>query len=255
LKNINFANYSSVKIGSTIPVKLIKNIDDYSHYHIIGGANNLLVSNTPPKLAMLSKEFDYIKLDENILTVGAATKSGKLFSFCKKNNIKGLEFLSHLPGTIGGIVKMNAGLKEYEIFNNLISITTKDGIITKENIEFSYRKTNINSVIFEASFNIDFGFDKDMIEVFKKMRLNQPKEPSFGSCFKNPASDFAGRLIDDVGLKGLQVGQVCFSDLHANFLVNLGNGKFKDAISLIEMAKEKVYEKHSIILEEEVVIL
>jgi UDP-N-acetylmuramate dehydrogenase len=255
LKKIDFSKYSSIKIGPQLDVKLIDEIDDYSQYYIIGGANNLLVSPNSKPLALLSKEFDYIKLDDNILTIGAATKSGRVYSFCKKNNITGLEFLSNLPGTMGGIIKMNAGLKEYEIFNSLISIKTNDGIIKKDNIKFSYRKTDITNIIFEIKLKVDFGFDNNLVELFDNMRKNQPKSPSFGSCFKNPSGDFAGRLIDEVGLKGFQIGEVAFSTVHANFLVNLGHASFDDAITLINLAKDKVYSKYDILLEEEVIIL
>jgi UDP-N-acetylmuramate dehydrogenase len=255
LRIVDFSSYSSVKIGTKCEVKLINKIDDYSDYFIIGGANNLLVSPNPPKIAMLSKEFDYIKIENNKLIVGAATKSGKLFSFCKKHDIKNFELLSNLPGTIGGLIKMNAGLKSYEIFNNLISIKTKEGIIPKIDISYGYRNTDIKDVIYEATFNIEYGFNQELTEEFIKMRKNQPKNPSFGSCFKNPKDDYAGRLIEDVGLKGHKIGDVCFSQEHANFLVNLGNGTFDDAIKLINLAKEKVLKKHNILLEEEVIIL
>lgn len=91
-----------------------------------------------------------------------------------------------------------------------------------------------------------------------KMRQNQPTEPSFGSCFKNPKGDFAGRLIEAVGLKGVRFGKnksLCFSEKHANFLVNLGDSTFEEALELIEIAKEKVQKERGIALENEVQIL
>ena len=87
------------------------------------------------------------------------------------------------------------------------------------------------------------------------MRSNQPSTPSAGSCFKNPEGDYAGRLIEEVGLKGLMRGSMCFSKEHANFLVNNGDGKFEDAMWLIDEAKRRVKEKFDISLECEIVIL
>jgi UDP-N-acetylmuramate dehydrogenase len=99
------------------------------------------------------------------------------------------------------------------------------------------------------------GFDKTKVEMFKKMRSNQPSTPSAGSCFKNPKGDYAGRLIEEVGLKGKRVGDMEFSTQHANFLVNHGKGNFDDAIFLIQEAQKRVYEKFAIWLECEIVIL
>ena len=110
-REINFSKYSSIKIGQIESVELIDSIIKLPpQYCLIGGANNILISPSPPPLAMLSKRFDYIKIENNLLYIGSATKSGRVYSFCKKHNIKGFEYLSKLPGTMGGIVKMNAAM-------------------------------------------------------------------------------------------------------------------------------------------------
>ena len=255
-KLIDFKKYSSIKIGPILKVKIIEKIDkDNEKYFIIGGANNLLVSKKPPPLAMLSKKFDYIKIKNNELIIGAATPTGKVVSFCKKYNIGGFEFLSKLPGTIGGAVKMNAGVKEYEIKNILKWIRVYKGKIYAKDLKLEYRKTDIKNIIYEAGFDIRFGFDFELLNSLINLRKNQPKYPSAGSVFKNPPKNFAGKLIEDVGLKGKRVGDIAFSDLHANFLINLGDGTFEDAIYLIKEAKKRVYEKYKIVLEEEIVIL
>jgi len=124
---------------------------------------------------------------------------------------------------MGGLVKMNAGLKSWEVFNYVHSIKTKDGYIKKEDIDYSYRHTKIEDIVYEVVFNVTNGFSKDMLKQFNKMRDNQPHMPSAGSCFVNPDNDFAGRLIEEIGLKGLAKGDMSFSSQHANFLVN--NGK------------------------------
>jgi len=255
-KLIDFSKYSSIKIGPKIEVEFINefsSIDDKSY--IIGGCSNLLIGNNPPKLIALSKTFDYIKLNGDILTIGGATPSGKIFSFCKRNDIKGFEFLSHLPGKLGGLVKMNAGMKQYEIFNNLLFIKTKKEILQKQDIDFGYRYAKIDDIIIEASFLAKKGFDFQKTDMFKNLRKNQPKNPNAGSCFKNPPKNFAGELIEKVGLKGKKMGGMAFSPLHANFLVNLDNGSFEDAITLINEAKKRVFEQFGIMLELEIKIL
>ncbi len=255
-KQVNFKKYSSFKIGSEVSIALLENdFSDIDKYYLIGSCNNTLVGNNPPPLMMLDKMYDYIKIENNTLKVGGATPSGKVASFCKKNNIANLEFLAHLPGKLGGLVFMNAGLKEFEIFNVLVDVTTTEGTYKKETIEYGYRYANINKPILEASFSLESGYDVSKVKMFKKMRSNQPSTPSAGSCFKNPKGDYAGRLIEAVGLKGIMKGSMCFSLEHANFLVNNGDGEFKDAIWLINEAKRRVQEEFDILLECEIIIL
>ena len=255
-KRINFSKYSSIKVGGEVEVSLLEEASDFNeNYYLLGSCNNTLIGTQPPPLMILSKKYDYIKIEDNILKIGGATPSGKIASFCKKHNIANFELVSHLPGTLGGLVYMNAGLKEYEIFNYLISIETTKGVFPREEIEYGYRYTNITSPILEVSFELKQGFDLDKVEMFKKMRSNQPSTPSAGSCFKNPEGDYAGRLIEAVGLKGERVGDMEFSTVHANFLVNHGNGTFDDAIYLIEEVQKRVFEEFSINLECEIIIL
>ncbi len=254
-KTIDFSKFSSIRIGPVADVALIENDVVPEGHVIVGSANNLLVSPTPPPLMVLSKAYDFIRIEENRLTIGAATPGGRVVSFCKKNDIAHFEYLSKLPGTIGGMLKMNAGLKEYEIFNHLIAIRTPSGWIPKEAIDYGYRKTSINEVVFEAAFELEKGFSHERLEMFAQMRSNQPHEPSAGSCFKNPPGDYAGRLIEAVGLKGKRQGGMAFSEVHANFLVNYGNGSFEDAMALIHEAQERVAKEFAIALQCEVVIL
>lgn len=252
---IDFKRYSSIKIGPELEVLVINEIGDYSDYQIIGRANNLLISpNTKKKFAILGEEFDYIRLEENLLYVGCATTSGKLLTFTRKNDIANLEFLAKLPGNLGGLVKMNAGLKSWEVFNYIHSIKTKDGYIKKEDVDYSYRHTKLDSIVYEVVFNVEYGFCKEKLKEFNRMRDNQPHVPSAGSCFINPKGDFAGRLIQEVGLKGELKGGMSFSSQHANFLVNNGDGTFEDAIYLIDEAKKRVKEQFNIDIKEEVII-
>jgi len=226
-----------------------------SGYRLIGGANNLLVSPTPPPLAILDKCFDFIRLEETMLHVGGATPSGKMLSFAKKHNLAGFELMQKLPGTLGGMIAMNAGLKEWEIFNDLIAIRTESGWVPKSQIEHGYRFAKLKGVVYEATFTCKEGFDENLLAMFKKMRDNQPKEPSAGSCFKNPVGQYAGKLIEEVGFKGKRVGAMMFSNVHANFLVNLGGGTYEQAMELITAVKEEVFNRFNVKLEEEIIIL
>ena len=254
-ETIDFKKYTSIHIGAKHKVAIIDEIDAYKNFTIIGRGNNLLISNNPPKLARLSDEFDYTIQKGDKLIVGAATSSGKVLTYAKKHNLANFEFFAKLPGNIGGLTKMNAGLKEWEIFNHTDSIKTCNGIIKKEDIEHSYRHTNINDIIYEVTFNIESGFDIEQQKMFLQMRDNQPNLPSAGSCFKNPKVHSAGYLIEKVGLKGYTVGGMAFSSIHANFLVNMGGGTYDEAIKLISLAQEKVKKEFDIELECEIVIL
>jgi len=254
LKTINLETYTSIKIGPTLYVEVIEKPLHVEAF-LLGGGNNLLISPNPPKMAMLGKVFDFLHVEEDILHIGGATPSGKILSFAKKHNLKNFELMQKLPGTLGGMVKMNAGLKEWEIFNHLVAIKTENGWFEKKDIEFGYRRTDIEGTIYEATFKIQYGFDISLLEIFKKMRDNQPKLPSAGSCFKNPVGNFAGKFLDEAGLKGFKIGDMAFCETHANFLVNLGNGTFEDAIELIDLAKKRVFEKNGIDLELEIKIV
>lgn len=256
IKTIDFSKYSSIKCGPVTDVHVITSKNDVpKDAKIIGLANNVLIHPRAKNLALLSKDFDYIKLCDDQLFIGAATPSGKIVSFCKKEGIGGFEFLSALPGNLGGLLKMNAGLLGYEIFDLLRYLSTQSGTFTKDRIPHGYRYAQIDGVIFEAVFNVKKGFDSAVVEFIKQKRKNQPKQPSAGSCFKNPPNDFAGRLIETVGLKGYQNGGFAFSQDHANFLINTGDGTYEEAIWLIEEAKKRVFEAFGILLETEIDII
>lgn len=255
-KTIDFSTFSSIRIGPRVDVFVLETPQPLPENHwLIGGANNLLLGPTPPPLAILSKAFDFIHVDNTLLHVGAATPSGKLFSFAKKHNLGGLEFMQQLPGTLGGMLAMNAGLKGWEIFNPLLAVRTHAGWVEKTDIAHGYRYAKLPDVVFEAHFTCKEGFDAALAEQFRQMRQNQPKDPSLGSCFKNSEGESAGRLLEEAGFRGKQYGGMAFSAQHANFLVNLGGGTYEEAVTLIQEAKEAVVAKTGISLELEIKIL
>jgi len=255
-KTIDFARFSSIKVGSPVEVLMLECEDEIPKDRlIIGHANNLLVSPNPKPLMMLSKDFSFIELEEDRLTIGCATPTGKILSFAKKNDLAGFEFVSKLPGSLGGMIAMNAGVKAYEVFNVLEAVKINNEWIKKEDIEHGYRFAKLNGVATEVRFHVKKGFSKELLDELVNLRSNQPKTPSAGSAFKNPEGDYAGRLIEAVGLKGLSKGAMQWSDVHANFLVNHGGGVFEDAKYLIDLAKERVYEAFGVELIEEVKVL
>ncbi len=254
-KTIDLARLSSIGIGPVAEVFMIEEERYPDDGYLIGAANNILFGNDLPPLMKLSKRYDFIHIRDGLLHIGAATPGGKIVSFCKKHDIGGFEFLSRLPGTLGGMLKMNAGLKAYEIFNPLVALRTRHGWQIKETIPHAYRTTGIDEVVFEASFVMKNAFDTAKMAVFEKMRNNQPADPSAGSAFKNPPGDYAGRLIESVGLKGYRIGDMAFSGRHANFLVNLGRGTFDDAVSLLTLAQARVFNRYDIRLEREIIVV
>jgi len=255
-KTIDFSKYSSIKVGQPTEVLMIEEGDEIpTDRYLIGGANNLLVSPTPPPLMMLSKDFASITQEENMLTIGAAMPTGRIVSYAKKHDISGFEFCSKLPGTLGGMLAMNAGVKEYEIFNILHSIKINGEWILAQEIEHGYRFAKLEGIATHARFEIQHGFSQELLDDLLNLRSNQPHEPSAGSAFKNPESDYAGRLIEAVGLKGTRKGQMQWSTVHANFLVNLGGGTYEEAKSLIDLAKSEVLKMFDIRLIEEIKIL
>lgn len=255
-KTIDFSKYSSIKVGQPTEVLMLEKGDlPPKERYLIGGANNLLVSPNPPPLMMLSKDFASIEEKEGFLVIGAAMPTGRIVSYAKKNDIGGFEFCSKLPGTLGGMLAMNAGVKSYEIFNILESIEIEGKWIQKAHIEHGYRFAKLSGIATAAKFKITPGFNKQLFEELLDLRSNQPHDPSAGSAFKNPQDDHAGRLIEAVGLKGVKKGGMSWSEVHANFLVNLGGGTFEDAKYLIDLAKEKVLREFNIELKEEIKIL
>ena len=261
---VDFSKFTSVRIGGVHEIFEVNSLDDLNSAEflgavMIGGGNNLLISPNPPKMAILGKNFDYINLerfgDKIYLEIGAATKSAKIYNFSKQNNIAGLEFLKNIPGTLGGLIKMNAGLLKFSISDNLTHVHLVRGWVGKDEISFSYRHSGIDEAILGAKFELTKGFDAGISEAISAKRANQPKGASFGSCFVNPDGHFAGALIEAVGLKGYTIDGAKFSEEHANFLINFNHASFENATSLINLAKARVLEKFGIELKSEVCIL
>ncbi len=255
-KTIDFSTYSSIRLGKPEEVLMIEMGNEIpSDRYLIGGANNLLLSPAPPLLMMLSKDFAYIKESDGAIEIGAAMPTGRIVSYAKRHDIGGFEFCAKLPGTLGGMLAMNAGVKEYEIFNILHSIEIDGKWIPKEEIEYGYRFAKLGGVATAARFEMHRGYSQALNEELKALRANQPHDPSAGSAFKNPEGDSAGRLIEAVGLKGHRDGGMAWSEVHANFLVNKGGGTYDEATRLIGLARKRVADEFGVGLELEIKVL
>jgi UDP-N-acetylmuramate dehydrogenase len=175
-KSIDLSKHTNIRIGPKIDITIIEKGDIIpKEKHLIGGGANILVSDNPPPLMMLGKDFDYIKLDANSIIIGAATPTGKVLSFAKKNNLKGFEFFAKLPGTLGGMLAMNAGVKAYEIFNILKAISIEGEWTNKTDIEHGYRYAKLGGIALEATFEKEEGFDAKLLDELISLRKNSLK--------------------------------------------------------------------------------
>ena len=232
---------------------------------VVGNGSNFLISDTAKIFVVSTKKLNnYIIIKNSKLYVSSSTMLSAVYSKTMNRNLSGFEALATIPATIGGAIKNNASAFNQTIFDNLEYIKVFDGKksrkIYKDKIEYAYHKTNItNCIILSAKFNLK-GENKYVLHTkflnYQKTRLNkQPKEFSCGSIFQNPENQFAGELIEKCGLKGLTQNDAQISDIHANFIINNGNARFEDIIYLINLCKEKVFNKFKIKLEEEVEII
>jgi UDP-N-acetylmuramate dehydrogenase len=232
----------------------------------LGHGTNLLVSDRGIRglVIRLGEGFNQISIDDVKVTAGAGAGFGELVETVVDRGLEGLEFGEGIPGTVGGGLVMNAGAFGGEIARvvTLVHGVTEEGearALTPEEVNFAYRRTRLpaNFVISRVDFELRHG-DRGalwarVMEVRGKRAARQPRGvPNAGSIFKNPAGNFAGRLLEAAGLKGRRIGGAAFSERHANFIVNLGGARAEDVQALIELARAKVNDQSGILLESEV---
>ena len=239
---------------------------------ILGAGSNTLFRDKGVKGAVvkLSRDFSYIKIiDKNILDVGAATLDRKVANFAKDNSLGNLEFLSCIPGSIGGAIAMNSGCYDNDISNILLSIRAIDKNslseieIKKEDIKFFYRGTNLSKdlIIISAKLKGVLGkkneIEKKQSDLIEKKKRSQPSQiKTCGSTFKNISKDKkAWMLIKESGCNYFKEGDATISEKHCNFFVNNGNAKSSDIENLIKKVKKRVYEITGVNLELEIKII
>ncbi len=253
-------------------VNFLKKLNNKERIFILGAGSNTLITDNifDGVVIKLGKSFSNISLGKDIIIAGSATLDKTLSEFAAEYSLTGFEFLSCIPGTIGGGIRMNAGCFGSEFRDLLISIQVIDklGNITTmpaKDIKFEYRKCNLpDDIIFlSASFKAIKGQMKEIKNKIKKLKKekekNQPtKIKTSGSTFKNPISQTKKKvweLIKDSVPLDQSFGDACISEKHCNFFVNKGNASFNDMKKLINYVSEKVMKKTGIILEKEIKIL
>ena len=281
-RDVSLAKHTTFKIGG--PAKyffkagdkedLIKAISVAKNYNlpffILGGGSNLLVSGKGYKGLIVKIQDTGYEIRDTKIIVRAGAALSKLVNLALKNNLTGLEWAAGIPGTLGGAIYGNAGgfgssmvdiVKNVEVLN---AKALKLKTFGNKDCKFGYRdsifKKNKNLIILSAILKLKKGEKKEIKKktngFFDYRKKTQPlKFHCAGSIFKNPVDSFAGELIEKCGLKGKKIGNVDVSEKHANFIVNLGNGKAKDVIELINLIKEKVKKKFKIELKEEIQFL
>lgn len=242
-------------------------------YFVIGNGSNLLVDDKGYRGVIVStKGNDNVRIykegDKNFVNAGAGILLSKLASITAQNGFAGFEFAGGIPGTLGGAVAMNAGAYGGEIKDVIESarvITSSGDIITlnKDELEMSYRSSIVQKeqmIVLDALFAFENGdrqqIEAKMKELNEQRRSKQPLEyGSAGSTFKRPEGHFAGKLIQDAGLKGYRCGDIMVSEKHSGFVVNVGNGTFEQAMSVIDHVRDEVMKSFGVNLELEVKIL
>ena len=236
--------------------------------YIIGNGTNIIVKDKGFRGIIIKLDFKHLKIEKDKVVAGAGVPVALLSEFTYRKGISGFEFLSGIPGTVGGAVKMNAGAFGGEIKDILIETTIIDEKYNLKKIDSqSHNFTYRNSIFFEKKWIIvgsSFKLEKGSIEDIKEKRKSfmqsrkekQPIEfPNAGSIFKRSDDCIPAKLIDDAGLKGYSIGGAQISEKHAGFIVNKGNATSTDIIKLIKYTKEIIKEKYGIELQQEVIVL
>ena len=281
LYNENLSKYSWFNLGG--PGKIVfkpKNLSELSTFlhntqgfgrvKVLGVGSNTLIRDGgfDGVIIKLGKSFAHTSLlNENTIIVGSSALDKNVSNFAYEKSITGLEFLSCIPGTIGGGIRMNSGCYGEDISKILVSVQVMDltgklRIIYSSNIKFSYRTCNLddNLIFISATFRGN-KHDKSNIQkkinnlILKKKKDQPSKIKTCGSTFKNPENNKAWKLIKDSGCAGMSIGDAHVSKKHCNFFVNKGNAKSKDLEKLIYKVKSEVLDKTGINLELELQII
>ena len=272
-------NHTSFKIGGSADflvtprtVDQIKNLiitlkKENIPVFIMGNGSNLLVSDKGIRgvVIKLSKNFSSFSISGDEVTAQSGILLSTLSKSIVNESLSGFEFASGIPGTIGGAVTMNAGAYDSEMKNIVEEVVAMDmdgniKTFTNQEMNFRYRKSRVTDetlVVLEAKLKLDKGNIEDIkakIDDFTVRRTT--KQPltaySAGSTFKRPEGYFAGKLIEDAGLKGIIMRNAAVSSLHSGFVINTGDATCENILELIEFIKLTVFSKFGVMLEEEV---
>lgn len=235
-------------------------------WRILGNGSNLLVRDegVPGLVLRIRKVLDSVRVDGTTIVAGAGAALPAVANRAAAEGLAGLEFAAGIPGTVGGAIVMNAGWHAHEVSSVVVRVEWLDAhgasrVVPREECGFGYRKSVFRErggVVLRATFALvpeDPTVLKGRLDAYAASRkANQPTEvPSCGSVFLKPQDDFAGRLIEEAGLKGHRVGGVEVSTKHANFFVNVGGGTAKDVLALVEHVERVVLERFGVRLTRE----
>ena len=278
LTDVKLSNYTTYKVGGIAKViiypsnidkliELIKILKSQNiKYMVLGYGSNVLFSdNVYDGVIIKLDEFNNIEFNNDKVTAGSGASLMKVALMSVKKGLSGLEFATGIPGSIGGAIYMNAGAYKSDmgyVVTKIKVLTPKYRVITMVNkeLDFHYRtsflKKHPDYICLEATIKLKKGNKEeieDLVKERKQRRLEtQPLEyPSAGSVFRNPEGMYAGKLIEDLGYKGLTKGGAQISLKHANFIINNNNATAQDIKDLIDFIKEEVKEKYNIDLKVE----
>ena len=288
MKNINFeekillSNYTTIKVGGFAEYfSKPNNTDEFislikwaylnnQECRIIGAGSNLLINNICIKgLTICTKTMRSLKIDaiKGIVEAEAGVMLPTMSNMLAKNGLQGGEWTVGIPGTIGGAIFMNAGSGNISLAKNLLSVQVIDTKtleiyeMQKKEIDFEYRFSPFQQnnlliisakLFFEPQGNIEKLLETTKSNLKRKTETQPYDLPSFGSVFKNPTNNYAGKLIEELGLKGFKIGGAEISTMHGNFIVNNSSANSKDILDLITVIQQKVLQKKGIFLEPEV---
>ena len=282
LQNESMKNHTSFRIGGPVDLMILPSnaeqirlafqiLKDHNiPFMVMGNGTNLLVKDKGIRGAVIkiANRFSNAVVKDDCILAQAGILLSALSNLALKHSLRGLEFASGIPGTLGGAVTMNAGAYGGEMKDVVewVSVIDGDGKImalTKEELGLGYRTSIIqdaNMIVLEVLIQLKKGNyeeSKALIqELTKRRKEKQPLSyPSAGSAFKRPVGYYAGKLIQDAGLKGMRIGDAQISEKHSGFIINLGNATACDVIKLIEKAQAKVKELTGVELIPEVKIV
>ncbi|MDD3139413.1 MAG: UDP-N-acetylmuramate dehydrogenase [Lachnospiraceae bacterium] len=275
----SMANHTTFRIGGNADIFVTPtNIEEIKEiitlcqeqempFYIVGNGSNLLVGDKGYRglIIQIYSEMNQIIVEDDYIKAEAGALLSKIASKALANSLTGFEFASGIPGTLGGAVFMNAGAYGGEMKDILYNVTalTPDGtimVIPKEELELGYRTSVVSKrkyIVLSAMIKLQQGEKQkisDRMEELKEQRTTkQPLEfPSAGSTFKRPVGHFTGKLIQEAGLCGFQVGGAAISEKHCGFVINKDHATAKDVVVLMQQVSEKIEEQFGVILEPEI---
>ncbi|HUN66043.1 MAG TPA: UDP-N-acetylmuramate dehydrogenase [Bacteroidota bacterium] len=229
-----------------------------------GKGSNMLVSDEGIRGAVINLEYGMhtLRSDGDLIISDAGVPLARFVDFCIQQGCSGVEMLPGIPGTLGGAIVMNAGAYGGEISDYLVDVDILKGeeviTVSKKDAGFSYRRSNFQGeVVLGARFRLPRGDKAELLRnrrelLIRRNRAQPVNLPNSGSMFKNPPGTYAGKLIEEAGMKGHRIGNAQVSDRHANFVVNLGSASAADVLALIEETQKIVFERTGIHLELEI---